>query len=337
MKPTKSQFPPDGKTLVYSTVAGHPIHMDYYLPPRTATTTDSLPALIYYHGGGMTTGSRREAPWPTWMYTHCQEKGYIFISADYRLCHPANVLDQIADAKALFAFLDSPAFADHLPPTVSLDTARIAVTGFSAGAYSARAACLYARPKPAALLSVYGLGGDVLADHWTRARPLTSIAKRFDLSGVPAILDDKTVVSESSFEEGRFALTVHWEVSGTFLDGIFQAPGLGAKLDALPYEKRFDAIPDHLKPGVLQAFVTRDYPPSVFVHGAADEVVSPQESRYQHEQLRNLGVESRLLVIKGGPHGLEFFERSEDSRVVRDSMKVYGEALAFIDGIFKRT
>ncbi|KAL4901489.1 hypothetical protein BDW74DRAFT_160015 [Aspergillus multicolor] len=270
------------------------------------------------------------------MYTHCQEKGYIFVSADYRLCHPANVLDQIEDAKTLFAFLDSPAFADNLPPNVSLDTARIAVTGFSAGAYSARAACLYAKPKPAALLSVYGLGGDILSDHWTRARPLTSIAKSFDLSGVPKILEDKRVVSESSFKEGRFALTIHWEITGTILDGIFQAPGLGGKLDGLPYEQRFDAVPDHLKPGVLQAFVTEEYPPSVFVHGAEDEVVSPHESRFQHEQLTNLGVDSRLYVIEAGPHGLEAFERGQESKVVRDSMKAYEEALAFIDGVFGR-
>ena len=36
---------------------------------------------------------------------HCQRHEYIFISADYRLCHPSTALDQIDDVKSLFNFL----------------------------------------------------------------------------------------------------------------------------------------------------------------------------------------------------------------------------------------
>ncbi|KAL2844824.1 alpha/beta-hydrolase [Aspergillus pseudoustus] len=326
----KFQYPEGGRTLVYSTIDGHEICMDYYLPPATG----SLSAIIYYHGGGMTAGSRRGGPYPKWLYQHCQDDGYIFISADYRLCHPSNTIDQIDDARALFSFLASHRFASQLPDKVSLDTTRIAVAGFSAGAYSARAACLYAEPKPAALLSVFGLGGNLLLDHWTRARPPTSLAKHFDMAAIPTLLADRTVVSEGS--QDRFPLTIHWEIQGTFLDGIFQSPGLGAKLNALPYEERFNAVPDRLKAGVLHNFVTESYPPSVFVHGSSDEVVSPEESRYQHEQLENLGVKSQLHLIENGPHGLEGIRQSSDSQIYRDSTAAYNEALAFIDAIFSR-
>lgn len=220
------------------------------------------------------------------------------------------------------------------------------MTGFSAGAYSARAACLYATPKPAALLSVYGLGGNMLLDHWTGARPPTSLAKFFDLSGVPALLADKTVVSDDYVEGGmskRFAITIDWEINGTFLDGVFQRPGLGKSLDALEYEKRFEAVPEDLKPGMLQEFVTADYPPSVFVHGKSDEVVSPEESVYQHEQLSKLGVSSQLYLVENGPHGLEGAvmmrkmagaEIPGSDKVIADSMEAYGKAMEFIDGVF---
>lgn len=56
---------PQGQTLVYSTVEGHDIKLDYYLP-RNAS--GGLPAVIYYHGGGMTAGWRRGRDFPTWLY-----------------------------------------------------------------------------------------------------------------------------------------------------------------------------------------------------------------------------------------------------------------------------
>ncbi|PYH75541.1 hypothetical protein BO82DRAFT_20735 [Aspergillus uvarum CBS 121591] len=66
MPPPKTQLPEGGKTLVYSTVDGHDIKLDYYLPRNT--TSGHLPAIIYYHGGGMTAGSRRDGHFPTWLY-----------------------------------------------------------------------------------------------------------------------------------------------------------------------------------------------------------------------------------------------------------------------------
>jgi acetyl esterase/lipase len=269
---------------------------------------------------------------------HCQEKGYIYISADYRLCHPSTTLDQIDDAKALFKYISGPEFEKHLPQSVSLDTARIAVSGFSAGAYSARAACVYADPKPAVLLSVYGLGGNMLLDHWVRSRPPTSIANLIDLNDVPGLLADKTVVSDD-LKEGeviskRFALTVRWELDGTFLDGCFGAPGLGTKLNAVDYSRRDAEVPADLRPAFLQSFVTEDYPPSVFVHGTADEVVSDEESIYHHEQLSKLGVQSKLLLVKDGPHGLGDFSFNSDPEMVKNTTAAYKEALQFVENVF---
>ncbi|KAJ5119328.1 alpha/beta-hydrolase [Penicillium atrosanguineum] len=297
-------LPEGGRTLVYSTISDHEVNLDYYLPN---TDRGSLPALIYYHGGGMTAGSRRSM-FPFWLYNHCQAKDYIFVSADYRLCHPTTALDQIEDAKALFKFVAGETFNDDLPVSITLDTTRIAVTGFSAGAYSARAACIYAEPKPAVLLTGYGLGGNLLLDHWTSARPPTSIAGLVNLDEVPALLADKTIVSDDTPANGlmsnRFALTVRWELDGTILDGIFGKPGLGAMFNSVDYAQRASMIPPDLKPGFLSSFVTKDYPPSVFVHGTTDEVVLDRESIDHHEQLKKLGVKTELLLVKNGSHGL---------------------------------
>ncbi|KAH8685081.1 Alpha/Beta hydrolase protein [Ilyonectria robusta] len=325
-------MPEGGQTLVYSTVGDHEIKLDYYLPPKANGT---LPIVIYYHGGGMTAGSRRDGQFPRWLYDHCQGKGYIFVSADYRLCHPCTALDQIDDAKSLFKFLTGEDFAKALPGSVSIDTARIVVTGFSAGAYSARAACVYSEPKPAALLTGFGTGGNWLLDHWTQARPPTTIAKFVDLDRVPKILADNTVISDDFVEgkasTGRFALTVRWELDGTFLDGSLGRPGLGAQLDVLDYSQRATALPEDLKPAFVQLFVTKDYPPSVFVHGTADEVVLPQESVDHYEQLKELGVKTELYLVKDGPHGLYKF----GSGPWEGSVEAYEKALEFVDEVLK--
>ncbi|KAJ6111378.1 hypothetical protein N7523_007439 [Penicillium sp. IBT 18751x] len=328
------RLPEGGQTLVYSTISDHEVKLDFYLP---AADRGSLPALIYYHGGGMTAGSRR-AGFPHWLYNHCQAKGYIFISADYRLCHPCTALDQIEDAKALFKFIAGETFNDRLPRSVTLDATRIAVTGFSAGAYSARAACIYAEPKPAVLLTGYGLGGNLLLDHWTSARPPTSLAGRVNLDEVPRLLADKSIVSDDTPANGlmsnRFALTVRWELDGTILDGIFGRPGLGAMFNAVDYAQRAGMIPADLKAGFLPCFVTKDYPPSVFVHGTADEVVPDQESIDHHEQLKKLGVKTELLLVENGSHGLMDFSSGPPFELTRAAVEAYSKALEFVDELF---
>lgn len=95
------------------------------------------------------------------------EHNIIFISADHRLLHPSTALDIITDVKSLFAFLASPSFSQtHLRPGVTLDAARMAVSGESGGGYAARAAGIFAEPKPKAVLLQYAQGGQLLDDHW---------------------------------------------------------------------------------------------------------------------------------------------------------------------------
>ncbi|KAJ5118202.1 Alpha/Beta hydrolase protein [Penicillium atrosanguineum] len=331
-----SFIPEGGQTLVYSVVDGHNIQLDYYLPPSAKGT---LPAVIYYHGGGMTAGSRRDFQFPRWLYDHCQRKGYIFIAADYRLCHPSTAFDQIEDTKALFMFIASDDFAKGTPQSISIDTARIAVAGFSAGAFSARAACVYAEPKPAALLTVFGTCGDWLLKYLTTRRPPTSIATSVDLTQVSEILADKRVISDDTAQgnwfTSRFALAVKWELDGEFLEGCLGRPGLSALLNGSEDSKRAMALSEDTKPAFLQIFVTEDYPPSVFVHGTADDVVLPQESMNHFNQLKGLGVQTELLLVKDGPHGLLESGSAGPPKPWKGSLEAYERALEFIDEVLE--
>ncbi|KAH8204914.1 hypothetical protein TruAng_000953 [Truncatella angustata] len=330
------KLPSGGQTLVYHEVGGHEVKLDYYLPPHVS---GSLPVVIHYHGGGMTAGSRRD-DFPHWLYDGCQEKGYIFVSPDYRLAHPCTVLDMIEDAKALMQFLASDAFEHTLPPGLTVDTRRIAVAGSSAGAYQARAACVYGSPRPAVLMTAFGLGGDLLLDHWTNPRPSTALAAMVDLGKVPALLADCSVVSEDKATgplpiTERFALTVRWEIDGTMLDGIFGRQDLAGKLRGVQYDKRAALVPRDLKAGFLEFFVGDDYPPSVFVHGTADNVVPDVESVRHHEQLKTLGVKTELLLVEGAQHGLSTRNADGSFGLIPDAIRAYARSFVFIVEVFE--
>ncbi|KAF8308381.1 alpha/beta-hydrolase, partial [Clavulina sp. PMI_390] len=105
------------------------------------------PAIIYFHGGGLTTGNRRGSV-PHRLLSEAKDRGWSLISADYRLLIPASAEEIIEDVKRLFVFISS-----NIP---QIDMNRVAVGGGSAGGYVARLTGLYANPKPKAVYSLYG-------------------------------------------------------------------------------------------------------------------------------------------------------------------------------------
>lgn len=52
-------------TLTYSTVGKLDIKLDAYIPPDASAS--ALPGIIYFHGGGLTTGSRRDILFCHWL------------------------------------------------------------------------------------------------------------------------------------------------------------------------------------------------------------------------------------------------------------------------------
>lgn len=83
--------------------------------------------------------------------------GVAVISADYRLLAPCTGHDVLDDIVDLFAFIARTKYLG----TVQVDSTRLAVAGNSAGALCAFLAAVHANPKPRAILSMYGLGGEM--------------------------------------------------------------------------------------------------------------------------------------------------------------------------------
>ncbi|WP_128548483.1 alpha/beta hydrolase [Larkinella soli] len=121
--------------IAYDTVGGRPLFLDAYLPasqlgqdPWVQFPTDPRPTLLYFHGGGWSEGDRISRSLLLLPYL---EKGWCVVTADYRLLGPTNLLDCIRDCRAALRWVYGQ--AGKYP----FDTARIVVSGESAGAHLA--------------------------------------------------------------------------------------------------------------------------------------------------------------------------------------------------------
>jgi acetyl esterase/lipase len=162
-------------TFAFKQLGDLTLYIDVYPPTKTkADLSGPGPAVVYFHGGGMAAGHRASilqkwligpsscslflpslltaVPFPG----RTTAAGLAFISADYRLLPPSTGHDVVQDIVDLFAFL---ARTPKLGTTL-IDPTRLAVAGMSAGGICTYLAAIHANPRPRAVLSYYGLGGN---------------------------------------------------------------------------------------------------------------------------------------------------------------------------------
>ncbi|MFE7506524.1 alpha/beta hydrolase [Promicromonospora sp. NPDC057488] len=104
--------------------AGKRNRMDLY---RRRGTVAGAPVLIHFHGGYYTTGHKSSQALP--MLHHLAGRGWICISANYRLRPAAGFEDHVVDAKRLVAWV-----REHAAEW-GADPERIVLSGSSAGAH----------------------------------------------------------------------------------------------------------------------------------------------------------------------------------------------------------
>lgn len=125
-------YPPklDGaETQVYKTVGDVKLNA-YVYKPAGWKASDRRPAVVFFFGGGWTSGS------PAQFEPHCQHlasRGMVAITADYRVKSRHNVTpaECVADAKSAVRWVRSQA------TTLGIDPSRIAAAGGSAGGHIA--------------------------------------------------------------------------------------------------------------------------------------------------------------------------------------------------------
>ncbi|KAG6898409.1 hypothetical protein C0992_004120 [Termitomyces sp. T32_za158] len=364
------------QTLVYKQAFKHlnaiDVHLDVY-PPSIASvnsTTLSVPAVIYFHGGGLTVGNR-QSWFPTWLCNRTTKASYAFISADYQLLPPATGHDIIQDVKDVLSFVTSREFLSQSPDfsgveaegahpgefRFRIDPEAIAVAGSSAGGTCAYLAAIHCvSPKPKAIVSMYGMGGDFFKTKpFFRGREILD-PREFsgylhpnhgpDTHSDPALQEFASLHSIADSALAYHPQTYHipgypanprmllprlYLQLGVFIDyytGAHENGGLSVSLrDALALKPGFEASDQSLAEfdNLIRALIpvqhrglfphlgaSRDWPPTVLVHGTEDSAVPIWDSRNLMRRLQVLGVNVELYEVKGREHSFDYETGAEE-------------------------
>ncbi|KAJ7213878.1 Alpha/Beta hydrolase protein, partial [Mycena pura] len=320
------------------------VHLNVYPPGiESQSPYPLLPAVVYFHGGGLTVGTRTS--WfPTWLKSRVVAAGSVFISADYRLLPGATLPDIIDDIKDLFSFLAGDVcFKTDGDCRFGIDAQSLVVAGSSAGGTCAYLAATHASPRPKAVLAIYAMFGNAFNSH-------TLIPKTHVFFRGREILDPKNFseflypncthlnpISESELAyhpassptpgwpaNPRMPLTRLYLQLGVMLDYCTgqHDPSLSARLrplleSAAPHDSLALQAAAHalVPPALHQLFpqfnVSPQFPPTFLCHGSADSAVLCDESRHMAALLRRAGVSTRLLVIDGAEHSFDYVPDAE--------------------------
>ncbi len=267
-------------TYSYKTVHGEDILADVYFP---IGDSNSMPALVYIHGGCLMYGSRKGIhPEQLEIY---RRAGYTVISIDYRLAPETKLAEIIADIREGFRWV-----AEVGPQRFGIDPEHIAVVGHSAGGYLALMAGVCATPRPRAIISFYGYG-DIVGDWYGKPDSFYCQQPR---------------VSAEDAERNRGQLYLYYRQNGLWPREVgghdpVKEPGFFASY--CPVQN-----------------VGTDYPPTLLLHGDQDTDVPYAQSVQMAEALARHGVPHELVTMAGYGHG--FDGKMDDPTVQKAFLRV---------------
>lgn len=277
------------QSYTYKIVEGCEIKADAYMPSKNMGS--ARPGIMYIHGGALITGHRENiSPEKVKLYVAA---GHVLISVDYRLAPETKLKAIIEDVQDAYRWI-----REEGPQRFNLDPDRIAVTGHSAGGYLTLMAGFCVNPRPKALISFYGYG-DIVGDWYSkpdpfyRKQPLVPKEEAYGLVGEP-------VISEASSQPNRNRFYLYCRQNGL-------------------WPKEVTGHDPETEPKFFDEFcpvrnITKDYPPTLLLHGDSDTDVPYDQSLTMANELARVGVEHELITIRNGGHG--FDGNFEDPQVI---------------------
>ena len=279
---------------VYKKVKGLEIEADLYHPGG-----GKKHPLVWIHGGALINGTRKGIP--SRLGRFAVQNDFALLSIDYRLAPETKMPLIIEDLEDAFKWMHK----SHRK--LQLDVSKVAVAGGSAGGYLTLTAGFRAMPRPTVLVSFWGYG-DLIGDWYSKPSPhprhhrkkLTKEAAFKQVSGPP--------ISDSRKRKGN---------GGAFYQYCRQH-GLWPKLVS-----GFDPIKEAAKfyPYMPVKNVTKDFPPTVLIHGTKDTDVPYEQSAMMAREFKKHKVPHKLLSIEGGEHGLGGGDRKKINEAYREAWK----------------
>jgi len=286
------------QTYTYKTVKNLDIKADVF---REDDDTRRA-VVVWIHGGALINGHREGVSGR--LKKAFLDAGYIVVSIDYRLAPETKLPAIIEDLEDAFRWI-----REKGPELFHADPDRLAVTGGSAGGYMTLMAGFRVKPRPDAIVALWGYGD--LVGPWYSSPSPHPCHHRIKLSREEAFQQvDGPPVADARDRNGN---------GGAFYQFCRQQ-GLWPKAvsgwDPHTEQKKF-------VPYMPVKNVTPDYPPTLMIHGEEDTDVPHEQSVMMAAELRRDNVEHKLISIPNGEHGLA----GADRRAVEDA---YDAAIEFV-------
>lgn len=258
------------RDVEYAKVGEHSLKLDLHVPGGVKSPT----LVLWVHGGAWRGGSKKEVP-----IAALAASGFALASVDYRLSTVAPFPAQIHDLKAAIRYLRAHA------AEFGISTAKIAVTGGSAGAHLAALVGVTNGVK-----ELEGNVGDAL----NQSSDVQAIVAFYGASNLTTILAQSTPHGLS--------------VRVPALELLF-----GGQPDAKPELARLASPVFH---------VDKSDPPLLWFHGDQDPQMPINQAHEMTGAYKKSGLPVTLEVVYGGAHGGKLFYTSEQMQQVVDFLAV---------------
>ena len=276
---------PTLKTYTFKTVGPqeNDLQADVHSPPGDAV--QPRPVIVFIHGGALMMGDRKITPRPGSLLTAMLDAGYVVVSIDYRLAPQVKLPAILEDMRDACAWVSKQG-----PELFHIDPNNLFVMGQSAGGYLTLMSGLRGQPRPRALVSFWGYGD--IAGPWY-SRPDAHYCEQ------------PLVTKEEADKSGGGKLYLYCRQQGLWPQVL-----TGHDPDKEP--RVFDEFcPDRN--------VSRDYPPTLLIHGTKDTDVPYELSVRMAKELAAKGVPHEFITIPDGGHG---FSRRDQETATNTYLKV---------------
>jgi acetyl esterase/lipase len=272
------------QTYTYKTVGTLPIQADVFQHDDAVIR----PVVVWLHGGALINGNREGIDQR--LKAAMLDSGYTVVSFDYRLAPETQLPEFIADVEDAFRWLHEKG-----PELFHADTKRIAVAGGSAGGYLTLTTGYRVKPRPKCLVAYWGYGD--LVGPWYSEPSQHPAHNRIKVSREEALRQvEGPPIADVRDRKGN---------GGTFYQFCRQQ-GLWPKAVS-GWDPHTEAEKFH--PFMPVKNVTRDYPPTLMIHGELDTDVPHEQSVLMASEFKRNNVPYRLISVPGGEHGLAGADR----------------------------
>lgn len=266
--------------IVYSQVKSANAIRQLHMSLLIPRNSDLKPVIVYFPGGGFTS-----AAWNKFieMRMALAEAGFVVAAAEYRTVpdvFPAPVMD----GKAAIRFLREHAYE------YGIDPSRIGVLGDSAGGYLAQMLALTNSDKS------FDVG-----ENLARSSNVQAAATLYGLSNLLNIGEGFSTAVQK----------VHQSPAATealMVNGVAFRDKPGASIYSNK-KKALAASP--------MGHISGTKPPFLIMHGTADSLVSPLQSKQLYNALKNEGNRADFILVDGAEHGDDsWYQKPVIERVV---------------------